>query len=49
MPKKILCPHCQKPIRPASILGKMSAEKRDTTSEKMRELARKRWDKRPKK
>lgn len=32
-------------INPASLLGKASAKKRDTSSEAMRELAKKRWSK----
>lgn len=39
------CPHCNKPINPAAILGKVSAAKRDTSSKAMSELARKRWEK----
>lgn len=39
------CPHCKKDINPASMLGKQSAKKRDTSSDAMKALARKRWDK----
>lgn len=45
MTKTTPCPHCGEHINPASLLGKMSADKRDTSSERMRELAKKRWNK----
>lgn len=36
------CPHCGGDINPASLLGKISAEKRQQTSEQMRAMALKR-------
>jgi hypothetical protein len=39
------CPHCNKGINPASLMGKQSAKKRDTSSKAMRDLVKKRWKK----
>jgi hypothetical protein len=32
------CPHCGLPINPAAMLGKLSAQKRDTSSKAMKAL-----------
>ena len=45
MEARVNCPHCKKEINPASIMGKESAKKRDTSSEAMRKLVNKRWSK----